>query len=119
MNAVTRSGLWSVEDDGELVPAAHGRRVRALGPVVVDRPVGVTLRDLVEGDATLESGERGAEAEVQAVPERQVVVDLAGDVVFLGRRTPLAFVVVRRRIDQDDGTALRHGPAVVVDVFGD
>ncbi len=56
---------------------------------------------------------------MQAVAERQVMVDLAVHVVLLGRVAPLALVVVRRAVDQQDRAALRHGLAVVLDVLGD
>ena len=51
--------------------------------------------DLVERHAALEPCERGAEAEVDPVPEGQVVVDDAGDVEAVGIGE-VALVVVRR-----------------------
>ena len=58
--------------------------------------VGKRLQHLVERDAALEPGQRRAEAEVDAVAEREVVVDLAVDVeaVAVGE---LAVVAVGRR----------------------
>ncbi len=58
--------------------------------------VGEALQHLVERDPALEPGQRGAEAEVDAVAEREVVVDLAVDVeaVAVGE---LAVVAVARR----------------------
>ena len=48
--------------------------------VPVDLPVGEALQHLVERDPSLEPRERGAEAEVEAVAEAQVMVDRAVDV---------------------------------------
>ena len=59
-------------------PAADRGGAGLLGVVPVDLPVGEALQHLVERDAALEPGERGAEAEVEAVAEAQVVVDRRG-----------------------------------------
>ena len=58
------------------------------GVVPVDLPVGEALEDLVERDPALEPGQRGTEAEVDAVAEAQVLADLAVDVeaVAVGNR---------------------------------
>ena len=45
---------------------------------------GKRLQHLVERDPALEAGQRGAQAEVDAVAEGQVVVDLAVDVEAVG-----------------------------------
>ena len=73
-------------EDRELLPAAHGGRAALDRVLVVDLPVGPALQHLVEGDAALEPRQRGAEAEVQPVPEAQVVADLAVDVEASRRR---------------------------------
>ena len=53
---------------------------RELGVVEVDLPLGEPLEHLFERDAALEPGERGAEAEVGAEAEREVLADVAVDV---------------------------------------
>src|SRR2546430_11779723 len=71
----------SVGAYGKRLPAAHGCRAGLLGVVVVDHPsIGKTGQHLVERDARFETRERGAHAEVDAIAERQVVLDLAVDV---------------------------------------
>ena len=50
------------------------------GVVPVDLPAREPLEYLLEGDAALEPGERGAEAEVDAVAEGEVLLDVAVDV---------------------------------------
>ena len=79
---------------------------------------GKRLQDLVEGDPSLEAGQRGAEAEVQAVAEGEVVVDPAADVeaVAVGE---LAVVAVARGVEEQHHAALGDDPAVVLDVAGD
>ena len=48
--------------------------------VVIDLPLGETLQHLLERDTRLEPGQVRAEAEVEAVAEAQVALDLAMDV---------------------------------------
>ena len=60
-------------------------------------------------------GRGGAQAEVDAVPEREVVVDLAVDVEAVGVGE-LALVAVGRAVEQQHRAALGHGLAVVLDV---
>ena len=69
-----------------MLPPADRGGAGLLGVVPVDLPLGEALEDLVERDPALEAGERGTEAEVEAVPERQVVADLAVDVEASRRR---------------------------------
>src|SRR5207237_9891636 len=64
----------------ESLPPPDSRRVRLLGIVPVDLPRREPLQHLFQRDAAFETRQRGTEAEVDAVTERQVVVDLAGDV---------------------------------------
>ena len=66
------------------VPAAHGRGRRELHAVVVDLPLGEAVEHLVERDPALEPGERGAEAEVEAVAEGEVLAVVAVDVEPVG-----------------------------------
>ena len=96
---------------------AHRRRRRQLDAVVVDVPLGEAVEELVERDASLEPGERGAEAVVDAPPERQVPGVLAAHVELVG-----AFVATRiavgRADQQQHRAARRHRGAVVVEVVG-
>src|SRR5271154_4522787 len=79
--AVTASGVTvSRRHDRERLPAAHSRGRCQLGPVEVDVPFREAREDLVERDAAFEPGQRGAETEVDAVPEREVLVDVPVDV---------------------------------------
>ena len=68
---------------------------------------GNRFEDLVERDAAFEAGERGAEAEVDAVAEREVLADVAMDVepVAVGEA---AVVAVRRADQEHHHAALRH-----------
>ena len=75
------------------------------------------LEDLVQGDAALQAGERGAETEVDAVAEGQVVVDLAVDVEAV-RVGESSLVAVRRGGQEEHRAALRDHRAVVLDVGG-
>ena len=84
------------DDDGQRLVAAHRRRRGDLGAVEVDVPLGEALQHLVERDPAFEARERGAEAEVDAVPEREVLADLAVDVEAVGV-VEAALVAVRRR----------------------
>jgi hypothetical protein len=79
---------------------------------------GEPLEDLIEGDPTFETGERGPETEVDAIAEGDVVADLAVD-VEAARVGEAAFVAVRRgREHQHDAAARDHVP-VVLDAGGD
>ena len=98
---------------------SHPRTVdvgESLAPSQVDVPLGEPLQHLFERDAALEPRERGAEAEVGAVPEREVLADLAVDVEAVavgdsaGRRGSPA--PTRNSID----AAFGHRLAVVLDV---
>src|SRR5205807_10239235 len=74
-----RPSAASRRDDREGLPSPDRRGRRQLGPAVVDFPLREALQELVEGDPPLEAGEGGAEAEVHAVAEREVLADLAMD----------------------------------------
>ena len=73
---------------------AHGRRMHHLDAVLVDGPLGMTVEHLVDDDCALETCQSGAEAEVRAVTERHVAVDLALDVEAV-RIGVLTFVTAR------------------------
>ena len=89
-----------------------------LGVVPVDLPLGEATEHLVERDPALEAGQRRAQAEVDAVPERQVVVDVALDVEAVGIGE-VTLVAVARRGEQHHHVARRDLLPVVLDVFLD
>src|SRR6478609_9692907 len=98
--------VWGVElwltlrgADRESLPAADRRGARLARVVPVDVPFGEALQDLVERDPPFEAGQRGAEAEVDAVPEREVVIDLAMDVERVAVVEP-AVVAVGRSVEE-------------------
>src|SRR5206468_12368817 len=66
----------------------------------------------------LETGEVGAQAEVQPVAEGQVLDVVAADVVDVRVLVPTG-VAVRGRDQEQDRAAGGDGRAVVLDVFGD
>ena len=70
-DADVRERTHSAHPHGHRRVAAHGRRVDALEPALVDLPRGVALQRLVQRDAAFEPRHRGADAEVRAVPERR------------------------------------------------
>src|SRR5690349_12651918 len=84
-SARTASSTWIVngsitrsrDDGGERLPAPDRRRRREVRVVDVDLPLREPLQHLVERDAPLDARKRGAEAEVDAVPEREVLRDVA------------------------------------------
>ena len=63
---------------GERLPAPHRRGGRQLGVVHVDLPLGEPVQHLVERDPAFEPGQRGAQAEVDAVAEGEVLADRRG-----------------------------------------
>ena len=69
----------------------------SLAPSRVDVPLGEPLQHLFERDAALEPGQRGAEAEVDAVAEREVLADLAVDVEPVAVGVAPVVAVRRRR----------------------
>ena len=84
----------------------------------VDVPLGEAVEHLVERDAALESGERRAEAVVNAVAEPEVLADLAMNVEPAGILPP-TLVAVRGRDDEQHGRTRRHRLAVHLDILGD
>ena len=102
----------------QLLPAAHGAGVRLLGALPVDVPLREAVEHLVERDAALEPGQRGTQAEVDAVAEREVVVDLPLDVEAVGVGE-VALVAVARRGEQHHHVAGLDLLPVVLDVLRD
>src|SRR6185437_10092419 len=87
---------WSVGDgDEQLAVPAHGAREEKLAALVVDVPLRVAGERLLERDPAFEPGQCRTETEVDAVPERHVLVELPVDVeaVRVGKR---ALVPARR-----------------------
>src|SRR4029450_6656237 len=86
--------------------------------VQVDVPLGESLQDLLERHATLQARERGAEAEVDSVSEREGLAVRAVDVERVAVREP-SVVAVGRADEHEDRGALRNGLPVVLDVAGE
>src|SRR5689334_17945403 len=105
-------------DDGQRLPAPHGRRARLHRVLPVDLPVREPREHLVERDAALEAGQRGPQAEVDAEPEREVLRHGPVDVERVGIGVP-ALVAVRGRVEQQHHAPGGHGGAVVLGVAGD
>src|SRR5947209_4746313 len=82
LNASNRpiSLLFSSRTNRQGLPSPHRRGAGHLGVVPVDFPFREALEHFIEGHPTLEAGQGGAQAEVEAVAEAQVVADLAVDV---------------------------------------
>ena len=68
-----RSLIGSGQQDGHGLPAADRGGRGQLHPGGVQVPLGEPVEELVEGDPSFEAGEAGTEAEVEPVPEREVV----------------------------------------------
>ena len=96
-----RSLERSREDERHPLPAAHRRGRRQLHAVVVDVPLGEAVQQLVEAHATFEPREVGAEAEVEALAEREVLDVVAVDVVDVGVGVAARVAVGRREQQQD------------------
>src|SRR5262249_7515167 len=80
---------------GDALVAVAVRNVHAPAPGLVDLDAREPSRELLQRDAALESGERRAEAEVDAVSERKMRLRAARHVEPLGVRE-LALVTVGR-----------------------
>ena len=87
----------------------------SLARVAVDLPLGEPLEHLFERDAPFEAGERGAEAEVDAEAEREVLADLAVDVEPVAVRVA-PVVAVRRADEEQHDAAFGHRLAVELHV---
>src|SRR4051812_43357018 len=105
----------STHNPREAVPTPDGGLVEQR-VVDVDVPLGEAVEDLVERDPPLEARERGAEAEVDPVPEREVMPHPPADVELVAIRRERAMVAVCRAGEEHDGAARRNRLAVVLDV---
>src|SRR5262245_33879281 len=83
-----------LEREREVGEPPHVARVGAHHRLA-DLVVRVAREQLLEGDARLEPGERGADAQVDPEPEADVAFDLAVDVEVLGIREGTLVVVGR------------------------
>ena len=79
---------------------------------------GKRFRNSSSATRPFETGERGAEAVVDAPPEREVRRVFAVDVEHVGR-VVVTGVAVGRADQEQHGAARRNGRAVVLDVVGD
>ena len=91
----------AVKRDRHDAVAPHVSRVHAHEPGFVDGEVGEARQQLLERDAGFEAGEGGAEAEMDAEAEGDVVGGVAVDVEDVGVR-PAALVAIRRGEQQGD-----------------
>lgn len=82
-----------------------------MASVDVDLPVGEPREELLERDAGLHASERGTEAEVDAVSERQDLADVAVDIEPIGV-LPATLVTVPGAQQQEDRAPLRNGDTV-------
>src|SRR5207248_2341451 len=89
------------------LPAAHSRRTCLHRVVVVDPPRREPLEHLFERDPAFEPRERRAQAEVDAIAESAVPVDLAAYVEAV-RVGELALVAVGGAVENGHDAALRH-----------
>ena len=105
-------------DTGSDCPAPDdgGRRHARVGGV--DLPVGEPLEHLFQDDPALEAGQRGAEAEVDPVPEARCWPIGPVDVEAV-RVVEAAVVAVGGVVQEEHGAARGHGLAVQLDVPGD
>ena len=67
-----------VHGDREIAVAADGAREEEHALLAVDLPFGEAGQRLLDGDPAFEAGQRGTEAEVDAVAEGEVLVEAAG-----------------------------------------
>src|SRR5262245_12664792 len=81
----------------QLLPAAHCRRARHLGPLMIDFPLTPACQYFFESNTALETSEAGAEAEVEAMAEAQVMDARARHVETIGV-LELALVSVCRAV---------------------
>src|SRR5262245_33052700 len=107
----------SAREDRQRLPAANGGGGRQPGAGEIDVPLREPLQDLLERDAPFQTGERRAEAKVDAVAEGEVLEDLAVDVeaVALGEA---AVVAIGRSDQEHHDAARRYLLSVVLDVAG-
>ena len=84
-------------------------------PASSTRHVGEAGERLLHRDLRFEPRQRSADAEVRAVPEREVAVDLPAHVEAIGIGK-VALVAIGGAIQQDELRAPRNGGAVDLDV---
>src|SRR5262249_33505222 len=97
--------------EGDALVAVDVRHVHAHAPRLVDLDAREASRELLQRDAALESGERRAQAEVDAVSEREMRLRAARHVEPL-RLRELTLVTVGRAGEEQDTRALRHRAAI-------
>src|SRR5262249_39868961 len=107
-----RARSWrSGAGEGEAREPVHVAHVHPLGPRLVHGVAGEASRELLERHARLEPSERGTEAEVDALPEGDGVLDRPADVESVGVGI-LPLVAIRRRDEEKNALALRHSLTV-------
>src|SRR5262245_18631639 len=111
----SRMSDLSADGHGEGLPPANGLGGREHDLVVVDLPIREAVQDLVEHDPSFEARQRGAETEVDAVAEGEVLADVAVDVEAIGMLVG-ALVAVGRSDEEQHRAAGGHDRAVVFDV---
>src|ERR1700737_4942861 len=116
--SLARVRAVSADDSRHGLPATDGGRRREAGVFEVDVPLREALEDLLQRYAALQSGQRGAEAEMRTHAERQMLARLAVNVekITVGRELT---VVAARSPDQhhQDAPPGDRLP-VVVDIAG-
>src|SRR5205814_3345835 len=100
------------------LPISTRRGIRPHRPAPVDLPLRESLQHLRERDSALQPSERGAEAEVDAVPEGEVLGDGSMDVEGVRIRVT-TFVSVRRAHQTKQSAAGGNLLTVDLDVTGD
>ena len=105
-------------DDRQRFPSPHSGRGSSSDVVPIDLPLRESLQDFVQGDTTFHPRQRSAQAEVNAVAEREVLTDIAVDVEPIGILVFVSVAVGGPR-EADHGAAGRHGPVVQFDVVCD
>src|SRR5262249_12522294 len=103
--------------EGDALVAVDVRHVHAHAPRLVDLDAREASRELLQRDAALEASERRAQAEVDAVPEREMRLGAAQHVEPL-RVRELALVTVGGAGEEQDARALRHRAAIPRHVAG-
>src|SRR5262249_36548882 len=106
------------DPDRKTIPSADRARPHALGILVVDLPPREARQDLLERDPTFEPRERRTQAEVQPVPEAEMVIDRPADVQAV-RVREASIVSVRGGGQQEHDRALGHRLPVELDVSRD
>src|ERR1035441_6254974 len=105
----------SPDHHGQFLPASYGRCVCLHGAVPVDRPLREAIEHLVDGHPPFEPRQCGAEAEVDAVAEAEVLCGITVDIeaIAVGE---LSLVAIGRAVEEHHHVPLMHDPSVVLDV---